>query len=131
TVSLSLIPLLITGFGLGGVLTATEITTTDIVDENTVLHKKRREGVFYGLNGLIIRLSLVIQTLSFTIIHYLTGYQKGIAEQTAAAEWGILGHLVLIPTVSILLMALLIWKYYDLTPEHVKKNKEKIKELDL
>ncbi len=79
----------------------------------------------YGLGGLII------QVLSFAIVHSLTGFVEGSETQTPQAIWGIHIHTALVPMICILIGALIFWKMYSLKPEHVVANQEKIKELNL
>jgi GPH family glycoside/pentoside/hexuronide:cation symporter len=62
------------GLSLGGLLMLTNPLIADITDEDEVLNGARREGMFFGMNGLIIRFAFVIQGLLTAAIFTLTGY---------------------------------------------------------
>ena len=62
------------GLSLAGLLMLTNPLLADITDEDEVLNGARREGMFFGMNGLIIRLAFVIQGLLTAIVFTLTGY---------------------------------------------------------
>ncbi len=46
----------------------------DITDEDEVQTGARREGVFFGMNGMVIRFAFVIQGILTAIIFTVTGY---------------------------------------------------------
>ncbi len=62
------------GLSLAGLLMLTNPLLADITDEDEVLSGARREGMFFGMNGLIIRLAFVIQGILTAIVFTLTGY---------------------------------------------------------
>ena len=62
------------GLSLAGLLMLTNPLLADITDEDEVQNGSRREGMFFGMNGLIIRLAFVIQGLLTAIVFTLTGY---------------------------------------------------------
>jgi glycoside/pentoside/hexuronide:cation symporter, GPH family len=62
------------GLSLAGLLMLTTPLIADITDEDEVLTGARREGMFFGMNGLIIRLAFVIQGILTAIILTATRY---------------------------------------------------------
>ena len=76
-------------------------------------------------------MSFVIQAISFAIVHTLTGFVEGADTQSELALWGIHIHMALLPMIFMFIGSFILWKYYDLTPEKVKINKEKLAELGL
>ena len=62
------------GLSLAGLLMLTNPLLADITDEDEVLSGARREGMFFGMNGLIIRLAFVIQGILTAVVFTLTGY---------------------------------------------------------
>lgn len=62
------------GLSLAGLLMLTNPLIADITDEDEVLSGARREGMFFGMNGLIIRLAFVIQGVLTAVVFTLTGY---------------------------------------------------------
>ena len=119
------------GFAQGGYWSMIFPVFSDVIDESVVLHEKREEGTYIGVQQFFGRLGLIIQVMSFAIIHELTGFVEGSETQTDLAKWGIHLHLALIPMICILLGALVFWKWYDLRPERVDENQLKIKDLKL
>lgn len=62
------------GISLAGLLMLTNPLVADITDEDEVVNGTRREGMFFGINGLIIRFAFVIQGILTAIVFTLTGY---------------------------------------------------------
>jgi len=82
------------GLSLAGLLMLTNPLVADITDEDEVLNGARREGMFFGMNGLIIRFAFVIQGLLTALVFTITGYispSEGILfpEQPASAVFGL------------------------------------------
>ena len=103
----------------------------DVIDESVVLNERREEGIYIGIQQFFGRLGLIIQVLSFAIIHSLTGFAEGSETQSDLAIWGIHMHLALIPMIAILLGALVFWKWYDLKPDKISENQLRILQLKL
>ncbi|MHA1805043.1 MAG: MFS transporter [Promethearchaeota archaeon] len=125
------IVLIFWGIGLGGCYVILPPVMGDVIDESIARHEKHEEGVYYGLRQFFSRLAIVIQSITFAIIHTMTGFKEGSIEQTANAVWGIHLQVGLAPGIYMLIAVLLFWKWYDLTPQKIEKNKIKIKELGL
>jgi GPH family glycoside/pentoside/hexuronide:cation symporter len=128
---LIVIILIIWGLALGGYWAMIFPTFSDVIDESIVLHEKREEGTYIGIQQFFGRLGLIIQVMSFTLIHSLTGFVEGSDTQTPLALWGIHIHTAIVPMVCIFIGAFVFWKWYDLTPDKVIENQQKIKELKL
>jgi GPH family glycoside/pentoside/hexuronide:cation symporter len=62
------------GLSLAGLLMLTNPLIADITDEDEVANGARREGMFFGMNGLIIRFAFVIQGILTAAVFTLTGY---------------------------------------------------------
>jgi Na+/melibiose symporter-like transporter len=119
------------GMAQGGYWAMIYPVFSDIIDESVVLREKREEGTLTGIQQFFGRLGLVIQVMSFAIIHELTGFVEGANTQSPLAIWGIHMHLALVPMICILLGAFVFWKFYDLKPEKVKENQLQIRQLKL
>ena len=104
---------------------------SEVIDESVVKTGKREEGTYTGLQQFFGRLGLIIQVMSFAIVHELTGFVEGSETQTPLAIWGIHMHLALIPMICILLGALVFWRLFDLTPEKVTEHQLAIKQMKL
>ena len=110
------------------------------LDDIAVRTGKRQEAIYYGYNALFIRFRGAFQTITFAIVHSLTGVVEGastrnelkvLSPNLELALFGIRVHAALIPAILVLITILLFWKFYDLTPDKVKANKEKLKEMGL
>ena len=106
-------------------------TFSDVIDEIVVKTGYREEGLYYGLRRLFSRLSIVIQALTFGIIHPLTNFNPDSVTQSIPAQWGIMIGMLAIPAIFYMLGFLCMWKIYDLKPKEVQIIKDKLKELDL
>ena len=73
------------GISLAGLLMLTNPLIADITDEDEVLNGARREGMFFGMNGLVIRLAFVIQGILTAVVFTLTGYVNPSAGVPAVA----------------------------------------------
>ncbi|MHA1659500.1 MAG: MFS transporter [Promethearchaeota archaeon] len=123
--------MIIWGMALGGFWTILIPTFADVIDESVVMIKKREEGIYNGLLAFFGRFAIVLQAISFAIIHTLTGFKEGAIYQTQLAVQGIHIHLALLPAIAMLIGVLVFWKFYDLTPDKITIIKKELKELKI
>jgi Na+/melibiose symporter-like transporter len=128
---LILIGVFVWGLAQGGYWSMIFPVFSDVIDESVVLHEKREEGTYIGMQQFFGRVGLVIQILIFATVHSLTGFVEGADTQTPLATWGIRLHLAFIPMIFIFIGALVFWKMYDLRPDKVSEHQIKIRELKL
>ena len=121
------------GLFLGGFWVMIFPVMSDVIDESVVITGKREEGVYSGFSQFFARIGIVAQTLTFAIVHTLTGFIEGgdPSIQPASAAVGIQIHLGLIPAIFIFIGALVFWKLYKLTPEKIEATQVKLGELGL
>jgi GPH family glycoside/pentoside/hexuronide:cation symporter len=129
--TLLIIAMVILGVGLGGFWVMLMPVFADVIDESVIELGKREEGVYNGILLFFERLAILIQAITFVVVHILTGFKEGASTQSAEAIWGIHIHFGLIPMILMLLGMIIFWKWYDLTPEKVKANQIKVKDLGL
>ena len=129
--TLMIIGLLVWGLAFGGFWTILWPVLADVIDESVALTGKRNEGIYTGIQAFFGRLAFLNQALVFTIVHVATDFQEGATTQSASAVWGIQMHFSLIPMIFMAVAMLIFWKFFKLTPDKVKINREKIKELGL
>lgn len=67
----------IAGMGLGGVKVCREMILANLVDRSIMRSGHRREGIYYGLNRFIGRLSKILEALALVILGVLFGYVSG------------------------------------------------------
>ncbi|MCX7784076.1 MAG: MFS transporter [Meiothermus sp.] len=75
------------GFALSGVVVLQDVVLAQVIDQDAARSGLRREGAFYGIAAVLVRLSGVIQNLilaSLTpLFGYVSGDQPGPAPETA------------------------------------------------
>jgi GPH family glycoside/pentoside/hexuronide:cation symporter len=127
------ISLLFFGFGVGGHWFIDPPTMGDVLDDITVKTGKRQQSIYYGYQAFFVRFGGSVIAMTIALTHILTGYIEGgsIGVQPDLALFGIVIHSAIVPAIIVLITVLIFWKYYDLTPDVVAANKEKLKELDL
>jgi len=64
-------------------------------------------------------------------VHTLTGFVEGADTQSDLAIWGIRIHMAILPMIFMFIGAIILLRFYDLTPEKVKVNKERLAEMGL
>ncbi len=120
------------GIAMGGFWIMIFPVSADVIDNAIVTTKKREEGVYTGFQQFFGRVGIIIQALTFAIVHELTGFDETLGlNQPESAIWGIHFHQALIPAIFVIIGALVFWKWYKLTPEKVQANQEKIKEMGI
>jgi GPH family glycoside/pentoside/hexuronide:cation symporter len=65
------------GVGLGGVKVCREMILANLVDRSTERTGRRQEGVYYGLNRFIGRLSKILESLALILLGVMFGYVSG------------------------------------------------------
>jgi GPH family glycoside/pentoside/hexuronide:cation symporter len=133
TVPIAFIVLILWGFGLGGFWAMLAPTFGDVINESVVNNQKRQEGIFNGFLQFFGRLAILVQAISFASVHTITGFKEGepLAAQPGSAIWGVHVHFALLPAIFMLIASIIFWKFYDLTPDKVKLNEDRIIELNL
>jgi GPH family glycoside/pentoside/hexuronide:cation symporter len=84
---------------------------SDVIDDDARKHGYRREGIFFGMNGGIIKAAFSLQGLLLGIVFSISGYVSGAAVQSASAVWGIRFLIGITPIISIVISYLLLWKF--------------------
>jgi len=126
-----MIALLFFGVGIGGHWYVDPPTMGDVLDDVTVRTGKRQQAIYYGFQSFFIKFGQTFIAVTISLSHILTGYKEGALTQEPLALFGIRIHVAIVPAILVLITLLLFWKYYKLTPEKVKANKEKLAEMGL
>ncbi len=116
------------GIGVSGVMIMPNMLFAEIIDDDHVRTGVRREGSFYGMNALVMRLSIVIQGLLTAFIWKQTGYVEGAATQTASAVFGIRSLMGLVPLVFAII-AILVLFFYPIDKKRLAEVQQKVKEM--
>ena len=104
---------------------------SDVIDEAAVRNGIRQDGFYMGVRTFFGRIALIIQVVTFAIIHIYTGFEPGSETQSATAVFGLRLQVAVVPMILMLIGTLLFWRLYDITPEKKIQIKAKLKELDL
>jgi len=99
--------------GLPGLLMITDLIISDVIDEDELKVGHRREGMFFGMNGALIRLAYSAQALLLFVVTSLTGYDPALAVQPPAVEWGFRAFLAGGPMIGILIVVFAM-RFYPL-----------------
>ncbi|MCL5677131.1 MAG: MFS transporter [Firmicutes bacterium] len=101
------------GIGIAGILLLLDVLIADVIDEDELKTGVRREGMYFGVNGFLIRLGISLQAVMMGFVLKRTGYNPALAMQPAAAVWGLRVLVGVIPIVG-LLIALALLRAYPL-----------------
>jgi GPH family glycoside/pentoside/hexuronide:cation symporter len=99
----------VAGLALAGLLVFPDLLISDVIDEDETVTGRRREGIYFGLNGFVIRFAFSMQGLSTGILLHVTGYVSSSAErlypiQPAPALFGIRALVALLPILASLVV---------------------------
>ncbi|MBN1449750.1 MAG: MFS transporter [Anaerolineales bacterium] len=98
--------------GLAGSLIMPFPVISEVIDDDAKKeHGYRREGLFFGMNGGIVKLAFSAQGILFAVVTGVTGFAAGSAVQTKAAIWGIRFLIGVTPIIATLITAFCMWKY--------------------
>jgi len=85
---------------------------SEIIDEDAKQeHGFRRDGLFFGMNGGIIKLAFAAQGILFALVTLLTGFAEGSDVQSESAIWGIRFLIGITPAIAALLVAYCMSRY--------------------
>lgn len=111
------------GFGLAGLMILLDVMLADIIDLDQLKTGQRREGMYFGMNALIIRLGISIQGPLLGYILTKSGYVAEALEQSASALTGLKISLVVVPIVA-LVLSFVFYLLYPLNKKEVDQIKE-------
>jgi len=74
-------------------------------------HGYRREGLFFGMNGGIVKLAFSAQGVLFALVTLVTGFAEGSDVQSESAIWGIRFLIGVTPIIASLITAVCMWRY--------------------
>jgi GPH family glycoside/pentoside/hexuronide:cation symporter len=97
--------------GLSGFMMLPIVMLTDVIDDDASKVGERREGIFFGINGGIVKLAFSFQGILYSIVFTISGYVAGAEVQSASAVWGIRFMMGASPILAILLGAWALRKY--------------------
>ena len=99
------------GVGLAGLLMLRDIMLADVIDEDSLTAGVRREGMYFGVNGFIIRLAFAFQGTMLGGMLALTGYDPSLPVQPPHVALGLRLLITLVPMIAIVIGIFAAWKY--------------------
>lgn len=104
-----------------------DILIAGISDEDEVKTGRRREDMYFGMNALIIRLGISLNSLIMGLVLSKSGYDANlpVGVQPQSALFGFRMLCSLIPIVATLI-GLLVLRYYPLDGEYLSSVKQKL-----
>ncbi|HHY55913.1 MAG TPA: MFS transporter, partial [Chloroflexi bacterium] len=97
--------------GLAGSMLMPFPLISEVIDDDAARHGYRREGIFFGINGGLTKLSFSAQGVLFAVVLSLAGYVAGSDMQPASAAWGVRFLIGVTPILAALIIAFCMWKY--------------------
>jgi GPH family glycoside/pentoside/hexuronide:cation symporter len=119
--------LILVGIAIGGLMVAPDVLISYVIDEDEIKTGERREGMYFGIHGFIIRLSTILQGITISAILGYFGYDPRLEIQPASALIGIRILMGIVPTIAVIvgILALLYHpikgKYFDKLRERLEK----------
>lgn len=127
--------IIIIGIPTGGFWVMLMPVFSDVIDEVVIDTKKRQEGLYMGIRTFIARFSIIIQTMTFAIIHLLTGFIEnapiGTDTQPESAIWGLKIQFAIFPAIFMILCGVVLYFFYDITETKKKITQEQLNKLKL
>jgi GPH family glycoside/pentoside/hexuronide:cation symporter len=124
----ALVWMLLVGSANSGVNLVREILLSDVIDEDELHTGQRREGIYFGVNAFIERLSLVLVGGSTALVLNFSGYVPDVTPQPASVVRGLRLGMGLLPLAA-LVAFLAALRYYPLGKEGVLELRERLEQL--
>jgi Na+/melibiose symporter-like transporter len=119
----------IAGFVDAAIITMTMPLFSSVIDNATIETGKRREGLYKGVWLFFSRIGLAIRAIVFWIVQIIFGYHSGSTDPFELL--GLRFQLSIFPMIISGFGILVFWRLYQITPEQLEINLEKLKELKL
>lgn len=105
---IAMVPL---GAALAGMLVLLDVLISDVIDEDEMRSGARREGMYYGVQGFIIRFGVTLQAIVMAQVFTRTGYVPDRINQAPQALAGMHAMLSIIPLASIIIALVALYLY--------------------
>ena len=104
------------GLSLAGLLVYPDLLISDVIDEDETVIGARREGMYFGMNGFIIRFAFTMQGLTTGAILYLSRYVNSTPDnlypvQPDSAVLGIRSMTAIIPILASAVVIFCLQRY--------------------
>lgn len=100
------------GVGVGGLLQLLEVVLAQIIDDDAVRTGHRREGAYFGVNGFVVRGSVVLQAIVAALVLTTSGFDASLGDaQPDTVDAGIRVMVAVVPLVFSALAWLCFFAY--------------------
>ncbi|MHA1298336.1 MAG: MFS transporter [Candidatus Helarchaeota archaeon] len=127
---ITLIAMIYVGFGISGSIYFVDLLISDVIDEDEVATGVRREGAYYGVNALIIRLATIFVMLTIAMVFSGTGWTdyQPVTNDIAQLRLGLMLLMSIFPSAAAFLGAFCFYKF-PLKEERLVKMKAELSKL--
>jgi len=125
TLNLAIIGFILIGIGISGYMLTNQVVVADIVDYDEVRTGKRRETTYSGINALLTKPAISLANWLFLLIITSFGFDSEQQTQEFPAQLGIMMGFALIPSIFLILGALVMF-FYPLDGPHWLSQKAEI-----
>lgn len=101
------------GIGLAGLLVLLDVLLSEVIDEDEKKTGERREGMYFGMNGFIVRWGVSLQAAVLGAILEFSSYDAELSSQPPEALLSIRFMLSALPIV-VLIIALALFYFYPI-----------------
>jgi len=115
------------GIALAGLLLMGDVTLADVIDEDETKTGQRREGMYFGMSGLIITLAYALSSVVFGWVSTAYGYDPLLSTQPDSVAHGFRIFMSIPPALGSLL-AILALLFYPLHGKRLQTVKKLLKE---
>jgi GPH family glycoside/pentoside/hexuronide:cation symporter len=123
-----LISFFFVGLGLSGSLFFRDPLVSAIADEDELKTGVRREGSFYGVNALVIRLSTIFIFLTINLVFDSVGWRVFNATATPDTIFGLRLLMFVFPAIS-LGLGIVVMYFFPITKSKFEEIKSQVNEL--
>ncbi|MBE3519191.1 MAG: MFS transporter [Firmicutes bacterium] len=125
-----IVAVVILAVGLAGAMVLFDVLLADVVDEDELKTGRRREGMYFGANALVIRLGISLNSLVMGLVLAWSRYNANLPVEAQPAT-AVLGFRILCSAIPIVatVLGLFILRHYPLEGERLQEIKAKIAEL--
>lgn len=114
------------GIALAGLLLMGDVTLSDVIDEDEIKTGQRREGMYFGMSGLVITLAYAFSSIVFGSISNAYGYNPILIQQPESVSIGFRIFMSIPPAIGSF-FAIIALLFYPLHGKRLKEVKDTLK----
>lgn len=101
----------VVGLGVSAVLLLLDVLISDVIDEDHLQTGQRREGMYFGMHALILRLNGIAQAAILAFVLTRSGYSPDLAVQPESALTGLRLLVTAVPAAILAITLVWLWLY--------------------